>query len=186
MLISLRGTNGSGKSTVIRALMRGSSCSPIYGCLGPRQPEAYELGVPGCKERVFLLGPYQTPTGGCDRLQYEQVLDLIKKYEPKGHVIFEGIIVTSVYGRVGALMEQYKTDSVFVFLDTPLEVCLERVEARRGGKARDERLIKNVTNKFNSAARIKERVASEGIMRCFTVSSSNGAKVIKQILMGKM
>lgn len=183
MLISLRGTNGSGKSTVIRTLLEKCiSRKPIYGALGPKQPEAYKLRFTGCKVDVYLLGPYITPTGGCDRLQYNQILDLLNKYEPLGHVLFEGIIVTSVYGRVGELMEKCKQNSVFVFLDTPLEVCLKRIEARREGKPRDERLIRNVSGKYKSSEAVKKRVTKEKIMRCHTVSGDKAPELILNLI----
>lgn len=183
MLISLRGTNGAGKSTVVRSLFPADFVRPIYGVLGPKLPEAYPLTIPKCKKLLYILGPYTTGTGGCDRIQpYDLIPALITKYAARGHVLFEGIIVTSVYGQVGALMEKFKKNSVFVFLDTPLEECLRRIEARRGGRPRDERLIKNVTSKYNTMWHIKERIEREKIMRVEVASSDDAAKKIISIL----
>jgi len=182
MLISLRGTNGSAKSTVIRTLIASCHNHAIYGALGSRLPEAYQLEVRGVSRPVFILGPYHlTECGGCDRFKYDTVLRLLEKYEPKGHVIFEGVIITSVYGRVGALMEKYKKDSVFVFLNTSLETCLKRVEAR-SGNSRDERLVKNVTLKFKTAERIRKKVLADGIMRAYSTSAGNAPTLIKKLL----
>jgi hypothetical protein len=184
MLISVRSTNGGGKSTVVRKVMEEApSRKPLYGALGNRLPEAYKLS--GYKQEAFLLGPYVTQCGGCDQLVYDTIIELINKYANLGTVIFEGVIVTSVYGRIGTLMERYKKDSVFIFLDTPLETCLQRIEARRGGKPRDERLIKNVTAKFKTAERIKKKIIEENIMRCFTVSGDEAPALIKRLLNGK-
>ena len=172
---------------MVRSLFEQCVSKPklIRGIFGVRRPEAYELLLPKVKAPVYVLGPYVTGSGGCDSIQpYELIPELIKKYATMGHVVFEGIIVTSVYGQVGTLMEQWKKQSVFLFLDTPLEVCLARVEARRGGKGRDERLIKNVTGKYNSALRVKERVLADGIMRAEVASSSNAHKTIIKLLQG--
>jgi len=40
-LINLRGTNGSGKSSVVRNLLDANDARPLYGALG-RRPEAYD------------------------------------------------------------------------------------------------------------------------------------------------
>lgn len=183
MLISLRGTNGSGKSTVVRNLFeKCKNPLPIYSLLGPKQPEAYQLNG-GWGKPLYILGPYLTGTGGCDRIQpYDLIPELIEKYARKGHVLFEGIIISSVYGQVGALMERWKKDAIFLFLDTPLDICLERVEGRRGGKERDARLIKNVTSKYNTCLRIKDKVIQDGIMRVETVSSKTAASKILSLL----
>ena len=182
MIISIRGTNGSGKSTIIRTLLKEHKHKPIYGVLGPRMPEAYEVKVPRSKAPVYVLGPYVTSSGGCDSVQpYELIIELIEKYGAKGHVVFEGVIVTSVYGRVGILLEKWGMSAVFMFLDTTLETCLERIEARRG-RPRDARLIKNVTAKYNTAMRIKQKVTEEKKMQVATVSSDTGLDFLLKLL----
>lgn len=183
MLISLRGTNGSGKSTVIRTLFDMCSPHPIYSVLGPKRPEAYELRLPKVKQPTYVLGPYHIGSGGCDSIQpYDLIPVLIKKYAAKGHVIFEGIIVTSVYGQVGTLMEEWKKDSMFLFLDTTFEECIRRIEKRRGGKVRDDRLLRNVKGKYDSALRVKKRVEQEKIMRYEMVSDTKAPKRILTLL----
>lgn len=186
MLISLRGTNGSGKSTVIRSLFKMSKTKvPKYSVLGPRLPEAYQLDLPKVKEPVFVLGPYMTGAGGCDCIQpYELIGQLIQKYARRGHVVFEGVLMSSTYGQIGELMEQWKKDSVFVFLDTTLEQCLSRVESRRGDKARDARLVKNVSGKYESSLRVKERLLTEDIMTVKDASSANGHELVLKLLQG--
>jgi thymidylate kinase len=185
VLISLRGTNGSGKSTVIKALFE--ACPPkrkINGVLGIRLPEAYELSVPKCKKPVFVLGPYVTACGGCDRLiPFDIIPPLIEKYAKRGHVIFEGVIVASIYGQVGALMEKYKKQSVMLFLDTTLEECIERVQSRRD-KRDDDREFNpdNLKQKFKATQRVKEKVTTDGIMRVETAPSDTAHKKIIKLL----
>jgi hypothetical protein len=55
MLINLRGTSGSGKSTAVLGLLAQCPHKPIYGALG-RLPEAYAL----CARPVFIIGPYES------------------------------------------------------------------------------------------------------------------------------
>lgn len=108
MIINIRGTNGSGKSTVVRQIMdRADRCLPIHGVLGLRRPEAYKLEF---KDRtpVYVLGPYDVPTGGCDAVHpFSLILDLVHKYAPQGHVLFEGSLVSDHYGKMGALLESF-------------------------------------------------------------------------------
>ena len=186
MLISLRGTNGSGKTTVIRALLKAAKTQRnIYKVLGNRLPEAYELVIPKVKKPVYILGPYHlTDCGGCDRLiPFDIIPPLIASYEKQGHVVFEGVIVSSVYGQIGALMEKYKKKSVMLFLDTPLKECIRRVQDRRDGRE-DDRVFdpKNLTMKFNATIRVKERALVDGIIRVETASSVTAHNKIVEIL----
>lgn len=161
MIISLRGTNGSGKSTVVRALLEEFPSVPIYGVLGPRRPEAYCVTVSGVASKVFVLGPYETPTGGCDNIQpYDLILYLIKKYAAKGHVLFEGVLVSSSYGRVGTLLEQWGADAVMAFMGTSLERCIANVQARRNMRG-DQRPF----NPANLERKYQQIVKSVGTIR---------------------
>jgi hypothetical protein len=168
MLISIRGTNGSGKSSVITELFDHGNYAPLFGVLGIKQPEAYKLLLKGVKKPLFVLGPYLTPTGGLDRVQpYDLILDLIKKYAEKGHVLFEGVIVSSSYGRVGQLMETYgPEEAVMAFMDTPLEQCIANVKKRRGARD-DEREFNpaNLTSKYNQIVKSRVKMLDEKKVR---------------------
>ena len=133
VLINLRGTHGSGKSTAIRALMEKSNVRPIFGTtFGLRCPEGYKARLPEVEADVFVLGPYTTPCGGCDRIQpYDLIPSLIEKYAARGHVIFEGALISSCWGTIGRLLERWKRDAIIVFLDTPVDECIRRVRTRR-------------------------------------------------------
>ena len=176
LLVNIRGTHGSGKSTAIRALMEKATFRPIYDVLfGPRHPEGYVGALPGVSVPIFVIGPYTTDCGGCDRIpRNATVMALIRKYAERGHVLFEGSLISSAYGAVGKLMERWGKDLAFVFLDTPLEECLQRVEARRG-RERDERLIRNVTSKYDAGWRVHQKVVSEGKMRAISHFDRRGS-----------
>jgi hypothetical protein len=156
MLINVRGTSGAGKTTVVRALMALCPHKPIYGVLGPRRPEAYALMLP---YPVYVLGPYLTPCGGCDCVQpFALIPKLIERHAQRGHVVFEGLLLSTFFGEIGRLLMETYADSRVMFLDTPLDVCIKRVEARRAAagnpKPFDPKLL---IEKYNTIARLRPK-----------------------------
>jgi hypothetical protein len=173
MLINLRGTSGAGKSTIVRALMAQCSHKAIYGALG-RLPEAYAL----CAGQAFVIGPYTTECGGCDRvLPFALVPQLIQRYAQQGHVVFEGLLISTCYGVIGRLLEAH--DSRLLFLDTPLEVCIARVEARRRAAGNFRPFNpKLLIEKYNTITRLKGKFGS----RAMSVSARDASATIMRLL----
>ena len=167
MIISIRGTHGSGKSSVMKALLASYDGAPLFGRLGAKKPEAYELKIEGVGAPVYILGPYANACGGCDAVQpYDIILDLLTHYAARGHVLFEGALVSSSYGRIGRLMEQWGRQSVFAFLPTPVEECLRRITVRRLARG-DERPLnpKNTEGKHRSIESSRKQVTKAGVLR---------------------
>ena len=169
---------------MVRAFLAQFNGVPIYGLLGTKQPEAYELAVPKVARPVFVLGPYLTPTGGCDRIQpYDKILDLIEKYAARGHVLFEGVIVSSSYGRVGRLLEKWGQEAVMAFLTTSLEDCLKNVQKRRN--ARDDAREfnpKNTTSKYNQILKSRTTIAEAGKLRVVDIDPNKGLAQVLSLL----
>lgn len=167
MLLSIRGTNGSGKSTLAKRLISENPSSLHYGVLGPRRPEATRLNIRGVTKPVYVLGPYHVASGGCDQIQpYDLILELLERYAAKGHVVFEGVIVSSSYGRVGRLMEKWGQEAVMAFLNTSLEQCIENVKKRRGAKGDNREFNpKNLTSKYNQILDSREKIRAAGTLR---------------------
>jgi cytidylate kinase len=135
MIISLRGTNGSGKTTVVNELMRAATrVAPRYGLLGVRRPEAYCLTF-STSSPLYVLGPYCTPSAcGFDGVtSYENQPALVRKYAAQGHVVFEGLLSGKMWGQVGALLEELvpQHGAALLYLTTPLDECIRRVVERR-------------------------------------------------------
>jgi len=131
LLIKIHGTSGSGKTTAVRDLMALANEVTSVGD-NPKRPEAYQLSFPSLARPVYVLGPYENACGGMDGVstQREQI-DLIEEYATRGHVVYEGLLMSTFYGGLGMAMEKYGRKHVWAFLDTPIEVCIERVKARR-------------------------------------------------------
>ncbi len=184
MLVSIRGTNGSGKTTIVRAFLDQFKGVPIYGVLGPRSPESYALNVKGIQRPLYVLGSYHTISGGLDQVQpYDLILGLIEKYAAKGHVVFEGVIVSSSYGRVRRLLEKWGQEAVMAFLTTSLEDCLKNVQKRRN--ARDdvrEFNPKNTTSKYNQILKSRTTIAEAGKLRGVDIDPNKGVAQVLELL----
>lgn len=183
-IVLIQGTNGSGKSTTVSKILNQFPNKPIYGILGPRYPEAYKVDLP-LAEPLFILGPYQHGrSGGADHFKgFESVIHLLNKYNPKGHVLFECIIMAGVHGKVGTYMEQLGKDAAICFMDTPLEICIERVLARRQLIGNDKEFNPtNLTNKFQAILSLRSRSIAHGKISVLDISCDEGPNQILEYL----
>ncbi len=180
MVIDICGTNGSGKSTIVRTILTQLGSRKLYGVCGIKQPEAYGCIFEG--EPLFILGSYERVTGGVDNIQpYELILDLTRKYVAKGHVLLEGVVASGAYGRLKALLSQLKTPVVLLFMDTSLEVCIANTKKRRGARGEDKEFNPtNLTKKYNQMPRQRELSAEKFLVK--DISMDNGVKTVLNLL----
>lgn len=131
MIVKLHGNSGSGKTTVARGLMNMAHAFAGFGDK-PARPEAYQLMFQNLERPLYILGPYTNTCGGLDSVgTWREAADLLHKYAKLGHVFYEGLLSSTYYGSFGKETEQYGQDHIFAFLDTPLELCIERIKERR-------------------------------------------------------
>lgn len=177
MIISLRGTHGSGKSTVVKTIL---DRYPSERLGTEKKPLGYQLSVPGLDRPLMIVGGYKTACGGCDGIQpYDLIWPRVQEYATIGHVLFEGALVSSSYGNIGRASEVYGNDVVFAFMDTPLEVCIQWIKNRRATRG-DVREFnpRNCVSKFKTVLRSIE-VAKEIGRRVVMI---NHRKAVPQIL----
>ena len=177
MIISLRGTHGSGKSTVVRTILDRYPSER----LGPeKKPLGYQLSIPGLDRHLMIVGGYRTACGGCDGIQpYALIWPRVQEYATIGHVLFEGALVSSSYGNIGRASEVYGNDMVFAFMDTPLEVCIQWIKNRRLSRGDTRDLDpRNCVSKFKTVLRSIE-VARELNRRVVIIDHK---KAVPQIL----
>jgi predicted kinase len=177
MIINIRGTGGSGKSTVVRRVMEHYPYkTPIY-IEGRRQPFYYLLmrtvaGIPHC---LTVPGHYETPTGGCDTIQkIDDVYSIINgaalatTYQgllATHSVIFEGIISQDDVKRAVDLKDRVGAENFLVIvLTTPLDECLKGIQMRRDARG-DERPLnpKNTENRSKRVKQIALRLKDAGV-----------------------
>lgn len=131
MLVNLRGNSGSGKSTIVRAIMKKAIVEGLDRDSKMR-PRNYRVVLKGFKKHLFVIGRYETQCGGVDTISSTaELFARVDKYAKQGHVLFEGLLISSYWGSFGEWAKKYKGRIVFAYLDTPLEECLARVTQRR-------------------------------------------------------
>lgn len=152
MLINLRGSHGTGKTTIVRKVMDAyPKRKAIYLESGRRIPIGYICKKEG-QTTLFVPGSYEHPvSGGCDNVQSVNLIyDTIRKYAKKGYdILFEGIVAQHSTPNIILLSERYKLRVVVI--DIPTKKALKGVRARRK--------LRNETEQFNPANTIKESAA---------------------------
>jgi hypothetical protein len=154
VIINIRGTNGSGKTHLARSLI-GPDATPIdlvqYTSPTKKEPNRQRFVEGWGKPGGFLaVGSYKQGCGGMDTiLSFELQQDAVLvadgwhnlSGEPVKHVICEGVLASTVAGSWLEFFKRFGPGGVLIaYLDTPLELCLERITARQiaaKGEARD-------------------------------------------------
>jgi len=162
-IIKIHGCSGAGKTTAVRLLLNDSFIvTPIKNDAG--KIEAYLCSNMKLKREVSVLGSYQNNCGGMDTVSKAfDAMSMVKKYEKVGHVVHEGLLQSTYYGAMGKDSVQYGDDYVYAFLDTPLELCLERVVARRAANESKNKFDPQLTvDKFRTIERLKAKLPAMG------------------------
>lgn len=137
LVIKLGGCNGSGKTSVARALLEKYKMRPVE--YKKDRPYVYEGEAFG--HQLIVLGSYASVCGGMDTISdKEERLGLVAGFaqrDTKRIVFYEGLITGKTYGAMGALSDTpgQKGHWLYAFMDTPFEVCVERVVKRRQDRA---------------------------------------------------
>lgn len=186
MIINLRGTNGSGKSTVAFALMGKR----------PQEVELAEYQTPAGKWKqvpgylvkeldLIIVGPYRTACGGCDGIKTQDLIceAVENAFAEANNVLFEGVIVSTLFSRYHALARKLGSKSpqgrfCWAYLDTPLETCLARIQERNGGKEINEGLVASKVRAIEST-RLKALEAREWVE---TIPHAHAVATVKKLL----
>lgn len=172
VVINIRGTNGSGKTTTVRRLM---------SYLGTQHWTEVKQGRATCYEynqaygelgrlKIAVIGAYRTATGGCDTVKtQDEVCEMVRTYASQGwHVIFEGVVISTLHSRYSKLAEDllqhHGVLTVFAYMDTDVERCLMNVRARRAaaGKAETGFNEQMVRDKHATIDKTRTKMANDG------------------------
>lgn len=154
MIINIRGTNGSGKTHLARQMI-GENPDPVdlnfYDAPTKKDPSR-RLRVEGyAGNGVMAIGSYRQGCGGMDTIPsfaiqqgaIQYALELGCSVE---HVLCEGVLASTV---AGSWLDFFRDNNrihheqvLIAYLDTPLELCLERIRARQIAAKGETREIK--------------------------------------------
>lgn len=185
-IINIRGTNGSGKTTLVRQLIEPTA-RPIdlvwYPSPTKRDPDRRKsVEGWGLPESFLAVGSYKQGCGGMDTIPSFELQQAAVRVaadwlheggKPLGgvapkHIVCEGVLASTVFGSWGDFFLSMKAqghDIVVAYLDTPLELCLERIterQIRSKGEAREIK-VDQVRDKVKAIQATRARFDAAGI-----------------------
>lgn len=195
MIIQIRGTSGSGKTTAMRKIM--ATLGPWEKCYIPRRKgPLYYLSKDG---RVAVLGNYDNEfCGGCDNVAKEVVKGFLGADGVEAVYCLTQVVEADVIICEGLLlseetrwtMEMSKSAEVrLLFLTTPIDQCIKQVGMRRAAKGNERDLNEKLktTSKYSAAKRIEMRAKTierarlklEGMgLTCRRATSDQASKIV--------
>ena len=156
-IFNIRGTSGSGKTTIVRAIMDRCEGKARIRKPGRRQPIGYTFTRP----LLFVTGSYETTCGGCDTIStYAECYGAVAEAARNGyHVLYEGLRQSGDFKQAN-LLHEAGHPIVIVSLTTSLEDCLASVRARREARG-DMREL----DPTNTEAKVKSITTSNSKLR---------------------
>ena len=137
-IVNVRGTHGSGKSTLVREIMKLYTDVKEVRKAIRRRPLGYILQDWSFRHPIpyrdlFIPGHYETPCGGCDTITIvDDAYHIIEEYARKGYnVLFEGILAQHSMPNLRRLNEHFPGAIHVVVIDMPDEFAIEAVQYRR-------------------------------------------------------
>lgn len=164
VILRIAGTFGSGKTTAVRSFLNSY---PVETLMSENRIVGYRLDLneAGIKTPVFVVGKYDNVCGGTDAIKTQQeIADKILKAHQLGHVLYEGALV-SASGLGGAVTQAVHPTGcdVYAFLNTPQDLCIERVIGRRNAAGNEKEFDpKNLINKFESVVACYKNLRAAG------------------------
>ena len=165
MIINIRGTSGSGKTYTVKSFMEFYGPDSVI-MLDEKRVAAhcvYYRMMP-----VYFIGSYRNVCGGCDAIPTQDLAcSLVRFFSQFGHVVFEGLLMSHLYARYTALHKELVEAGekfVIAYMDTPLDLCIERVKQRRLEKGNTKELDpQNTISHYNSTLKTWGKFEKDGV-----------------------
>lgn len=171
LIIQIRGTSGSGKSTVMREVMEHFGKWKPWYIDGKKKPLSYNYETK--THDLTVLGHYESQCGGCDTIgSARQVYDVIQETDADV-ILCEGLLLSE-----DTKWSSQLKDLRVVYLITPIETCLKRIQERRNRAGNDKPLnTKNTINRVRVIERSRLKLDGLGI-KCTRASSKQASGVV--------
>lgn len=148
LLVNIRGTNGSGKSTIPIAMKDDPD---MYEVIRPYKGRPKKILTVFPTYGWVALGAYNRQVGGLDgfpnKAFTKKVLQYALKKFPDYNILMEGILASTTYSTYAELFrnvqKEWDIQPVIYYLMPPVEVCIERIKQRNGNKPFKEELVHN-------------------------------------------
>lgn len=168
-IINLRGTSGSGKTTIVRNILSHGNWVKW------NDPDGKKIwGYINLDLKWAIVGSYENTCGGCDTIrtqdETEQRIEFLLDWEL--NVLFEGLLISTLSSRWEKFAKRVadKADVIFYYLDTPVEECLRRVQARRQAAGNNRPFNpKNTTERVKAIETTYQKLTAAG---CYCVKAS--------------
>ena len=163
LVLNPRGTSGSGKTHTVNSIISHFGVSKRLLKTGTKKTAGYVL-----KGDIYVMGSYEIACGGADTVKTQDEVCAKVRQRAKKHkfVVFEGVLVSDVFGRYLELSKSVYPDALYIWgiLDTPLDLCIKRVIQRRESKGNHKPFDpkKHTTPRFEKVQRGMANAIKEG------------------------
>lgn len=154
MIIQVRGTSGSGKTTVVRKVKEELGKWKPFFREGRKKPLGYRRGG------IVILGHYEIDCGGCDTIgSAPKVFEELQKLD------FDIAITEGLLWSEDVKWTLQLKDPRALFLSTDPEECLRRVTIRQGDKTPKDpaRVRRKLMTRVGTIDRARARLVEAGV-----------------------
>lgn len=165
VIINIRGTYGSGKTTLARFVMDNYLDGHAHYVPGRKRPLYYTFTHPNGGTPLAVIGSYETVCGGCDTIgEIKDIFETIDFLREDHDVLYESLLLTADCART---IKYYQSgwNLQVIYLDVPTQVCLDSVNQRR--RAKDPQAAdvdpKNLLAKVDSCRSSQKNLDRNGV-----------------------
>lgn len=169
MIIQIRGTSGSGKSTIVRRIMERYPVREPWREGRRKQPWGYHLRRESGRE-LYVPGHYEIECGGMDTLPRlsEALPQVLTEHELGGRdVLMEGLLASEDVKQLTSLgwaSSDLSEKLVVIHLTTPIDECLAAIRERRARRGNSNPLSeKNTRARVATIERACARLRAAGV-----------------------
>lgn len=172
---------------VVMELLKSQTYVQIGRAQGRRNPLYYHWT--SAKLSVSVLGSYESTCGGVDTIHgYDQLQALVRERVDVGHVVMEGLLLSEDVKQTLVMVAWQRTRGAYrspldretrvIFLNTPVDVCLERVRKRRAEAGNEKPLNEsNTRNRVATIERARGKLEASGIL-CRSAACSQVPRLV--------